>query len=145
MEDQSNTKEVREGVMVVTYRDRPEHEREFVYVVNLRSGNHTWVAGGTDGEPHEVAARRELKEETDLDAVTLVDSGMVHTFEYDGGKGSPGEQKIFVASVDPAQEVHFPTNEITDVYWTTFEEAEGKLTFPEHIEILKALREQGLV
>ena len=145
MEEEIQEKKVRDGVMVVVYRDRPEHEREFLYVEQLRTHNKGWVSGGTDGEPYETAARRELKEETGLDPLELVETDIWHEFTYDGGEGDPGRQKVFVAKVDPAQEVDRPADEIAEIYWTTFENAANEMTFKEHDDILKELRKRDLL
>lgn len=135
---------VRPGVMVIVYRDR-DGKREFLYVQNTRSGNLTFVAGGTDGEPYRIAARRELQEETGLDPLDLVDTGLSHEFVYDDGRGNPGFQKVFVTAVDPGQDLRLPDGEITEAFWASFEDIQTRLSFPEHVELLKEVRTKGLI
>ena len=142
MAQEANTKSVREGVVVIPFRDR-ESGREYLCVKTM-PGNMVWVTGGTDGEPFDVAARRELKEETGLEAEQLIATDLTHTFNY-AGTEDPGFQRVFIARVSADGTLTLPPEEILEAKWIHAEEVEKTLTFPAHATLFTVLHDRGLV
>ncbi len=141
-------KAVREGVLVLPFRDRTPYDggarqREYLYV-KTAAGNAVWITGGTDGEPCETAALRELKEETGLEAEELTATDLTHTFHY-SGTNDAGFQKVFVARVASDKNITLPADEILGAEWITEKEISQHLTFPEHVKLFVTLHERGLL
>ncbi len=125
-----------DAVAVIVLRGRGESLRTLLLrrAHGAFAGAWTPVMGGVgDGERATDAARRELREETGLEAEVLYTAGELDAF-YDPVRDRIVHVPFFVARCDAGEVV---LEDVHDAFrWVTFEDAAGMLEFPAHRRVL---------
>jgi dihydroneopterin triphosphate diphosphatase len=116
---------------------------EFLVAHRTPDGGAFWhaIAGGVEpGEEWEEAARRELREQTGLDAETLEVLGeFSYTPEaWEDASGTPVEVHAFLVDVAPDWEPSL-NDEHDDYRWCSRDDAAELLFWPEPASLLRAL------
>ena len=116
---------------------------EFLVAHRAPEGGGYWhaIAGGVeDGEEWEAAARRELREETGLDAEALEALGeFSYTPEaWENARGPRVDVHAFLVDVEPGWEPHLD-HEHDDYRWCSRDDAMELLFWPEPAALLRSL------
>ena len=120
---------------------RDSNNNLFFCLIRHKKGHWGFPKGHRDkGESDEKTALRELKEETDIDIVNLLDNQFFFE-KYSFQKDSFYHDKTvkyflgFTPSSVAMTRKNFK-NEIPELRWVTYEEAKQLITFPEAKEVL---------
>jgi 8-oxo-dGTP diphosphatase len=94
---------------------------------DFMGGIHEIPSGGLDaGEPISLAATRELKEETNLDAISV--QAYLGSFDYRSKSGRLTRQYNFLIDVTDVSTLKLNPKEHSEFRWTKEEEVEGLVT-----------------
>ncbi len=136
-------KKIFKGALIIFYQ-KVDGKTLFLVVENAKTGNVSFVGGAQEGdESMENCAKREIKEELNLDAnqYGLKVTDLKHEFVFNKKKvervGCRGSYQIFLAEFLERGKIEY-TNELKKIEWMGKEKVLNSLTFPE----LKELFEQ---
>lgn len=120
---------------------KAENKNWFVFIIQHHAGHWSFPKGHKESNEDDFeAAKRELKEETNLNIKKIISEDPVQEFYYFYENGNRIEKTVSYYLAETSGNVKLQHEEIMDGKWVSLDDAEEILTFTEAKRILKQVK-----